>query len=357
MTNFQQYRKVLTGSACLKKGQTVDAIRAVAAIAQQHSAALVSEFLPEGTRKGTEWVARNPTRADREAGSFSVSLTDGRWHDFASGDGGGDLVSLAAYLWGVRQSDAARDIARRLGLHLGVLEGRPMDVGMAEAQRKRLAAARLEAERRSRSEADTKQSRQAAAAKFARNLWSSSTGASSTHIYLERKRVRPHGLRQRGGELLVPLLNAAGELVNLQRIATDGAKRFLFGGQVLGAFHLLGVIAPGCRLYICEGWATGATLFESYESADGVACAMNAGNLRSVALALRAKYGSQIDLVIAGDDDRSSNGNPGRTAADAAALAAGAMVLFPEWPAGSPKELSDFNDLHTWEAVRVAQVE
>jgi putative DNA primase/helicase len=61
--------------------------------------------------------------------------------------------------------------------------------------------------------------------------------------------------------------------------------------------------------------------------------------------------------VIAGDDDRSSGGNPGRTAADAAALAAGAMVLFPEWPAGSPTELSDFNDLHTWEAVRVPQVE
>jgi putative DNA primase/helicase len=357
MTNLQQRRQALTGSACLEKGQTVEAIRAVAAVALLNAATLVPGLLPEGVRKGSEWVARNPTRADREAGSFSVSLSDGRWHDFASGDGGGDVVSLAAYLWGVRQADAARDLARRLGLHLGALEGSPVDAGMAEAQRQRLVAARRETEQRNRADAANSQRRKQAAAQFARKLWQSSTPASSTHTYLERKRVLPNGLRQDGGDLLVPLSNAAGVLVNLQRIAADGAKRFLFGGQVLGAFHLLGVISPGCRLYVCEGWATGATLFEQYEAVDAVACAMNAGNLRPVALALRAKYGGQIDLVIAGDDDRCSDGNPGRTAADAAALDAGALVLFPEWPAGSPLGLSDFNDLHTWEAALAAQVE
>lgn len=352
MSYFQQRREALPGSACLKKTRIVEDIRAVAAVALQHAAALVPELLPEGTRKGSEWVARNPTRADRQAGSFSVSLADGRWHDFACGDGGGDLVSLAAYLWGVNQADAACDLARRLGLRLHALDGR-QDTGDShdDGQRRRLAAARLEAEQRTAREAERKRHKQKAAADFARRLWQASAAANPAHDYLAAKRLHAHALREHRGELLVPLLNTAGELVNLQRIGADGGKRFLFGGQVLGAFHLLGQVEPGRRLFVCEGWATGATLFDHYEGADAVACAMNAGNLRPVAQALRAKYGSLIELVIAGDDDRLSDGNPGRTAADAAALAVGAMVVFPEWPAGAPLELSDFNDLHCWDAA------
>lgn len=352
MSYFQQRREALPGSACLKKTRIVEDIRAVAAVALQHAAALVPELLPEGTRKGSEWVARNPTRADRQAGSFSVSLVDGRWHDFACGDGGGDLVSLAAYLWGVNQADAACDLARRLGLSLDALEGRQGNGDSHDdGQRRRLAAARLEAEQRTAREAEQKRHKQQAAADFARRLWQASAAANPANGYLSAKRLHAHDLREHRGELLVPLRNTADELVNLQRIGADGSKRFLFGGQVLGAFHLLGQIEPGRRLFVCEGWATGATLFDHYEGADAVACAMNAGNLRPVAQALRAKYGSLIELVIAGDDDRLSDGNPGRTAADSAALAVGAMVVFPEWPAGAPLELSDFNDLHCWDAA------
>ena len=43
----------------------------------------------------------NPTRADRRPGSFSVNTRTGRWADFATGDRGGDVVSLAAYLHGL----------------------------------------------------------------------------------------------------------------------------------------------------------------------------------------------------------------------------------------------------------------
>lgn len=332
--------------------RTVDAIRTVAAVALQHADQLVPELLPEGTRKGAEWWARNPTRGDRSAGSFSVSLHSGRWHDFASGDSGGDLVSLAAYLWCVRQLDAARDLARRLGLD--VLADHAPDSAASEQHRQRLAAARLEAERRAQREAASKQTRQQRAAEEAARQWQAAGPADPHHPYLARKGVQPHGLRQSGDVLLVPLHNAAGELVNLQRIRPDGEKRFLPGAAVLGAFHLLGEVRPGGLLYVCEGWATGATLHEQYEGAGAVACAMNAGNLRPVALALRAQHGPAALLVIAGDDDRQTDGNPGRTAANAAALAAGALVTFPDWPEGAPPELSDFNDLHTWEAAHDA---
>lgn len=204
---------------------------------------------------------------------------------------------------------------------------------------------RLEQARRQR-EAEQQQ-RQQAAAERATRMWRDARRADPAHPYLAAKQVRPHALRQRGSELLVPLYHA-GRLVNLQRIGPDGKKRFLPGGQVKGCYSPLGSIEPGKQLFICEGWATGATLHQ--HSGCAVACAMNAGNLLPVAQALRAKY-SAAELVIAGDDDRQTSGNPGRTAAMAAAVAAGALVTFPAWPDDAPQALTDFNDLANWEAA------
>jgi hypothetical protein len=77
---------------------------------------LLSRWLPDGRREGGEWVARNPTRFDRRAGSFKINLATGRWADFATGDHGGDVVSLAAYLAGIDQAKAARRLAEALGV-------------------------------------------------------------------------------------------------------------------------------------------------------------------------------------------------------------------------------------------------
>jgi len=190
--------------------------------------------------------------------------------------------------------------------------------------------------------------RQQKTAKRAGYLWRNAHPADPAHPYLVAKQVGPHDLRQSGDELLVPLRNAAGDLVNLQRIGIDGSKRFLFGGQVQGAFHLLGRINPAEELYICEGWATGATLIEHYRGVWGVVCAMNARNLKPVTLALREKLGDEQELLIAGDDDRQTEGNPGRKAANATAVAAACFAVFPEWPADAPDHLTDFNDLQCW---------
>lgn len=78
---------------------------------------LCARWLPDGRRCGHEYRARNPLRADRRAGSFSVNLTSGRWADFAVGVRGGDPVSLAAYVSGLGQADAARRLADMLGMH------------------------------------------------------------------------------------------------------------------------------------------------------------------------------------------------------------------------------------------------
>jgi len=78
--------------------------------------AVLSRLLPDGTRRGGEWVARNPRRNDRKAGSFSVNLSRGQWADFATGDKGGDPVSLVAYVESVSQGEAAKLLAGMLGM-------------------------------------------------------------------------------------------------------------------------------------------------------------------------------------------------------------------------------------------------
>jgi hypothetical protein len=84
--------------------------------ALSRAADLLRRWLPDGRIAGSEYVARNPRRADRRAGSFKVNLCTGKWSDFATGDGGGDLVSLAAYLGEFGQAEAARHLALMLGL-------------------------------------------------------------------------------------------------------------------------------------------------------------------------------------------------------------------------------------------------
>ena len=42
----------------------------------------------------------------------------GSWADFATGDKGGDPVSLVAYIENIAQGDAARLLAKLLGLEL-----------------------------------------------------------------------------------------------------------------------------------------------------------------------------------------------------------------------------------------------
>jgi hypothetical protein len=79
--------------------------------------AVCRRLLPGGRCEGREYVALNPTRADRHRGSFRINLTTGRWADFATDDKGGDPVSLVAYLEGCSQGEAALKLSRLIGVN------------------------------------------------------------------------------------------------------------------------------------------------------------------------------------------------------------------------------------------------
>ena len=79
--------------------------------------ALLRRWLPDGRIERNEYVALNPRRSDRRLGSFSINLRTGCWADFAiDGARGGDPISLAAYLRGIRQVEAAVRLATMLGI-------------------------------------------------------------------------------------------------------------------------------------------------------------------------------------------------------------------------------------------------
>lgn len=217
----------------------------------------------------------------------------------------------------------------------------PADYREAEQLRQRIEQARRQRE------AEQHQ-RQQAAAEYAQRVWRDARRADPGHPYLVAKGVRPYALRQRGAVLLVPLIYG-GQLVNLQRIKADGSKRFLFGGMVKGCHSPLGLITPGAPLYVCEGWATAATIHA--ETGAAVAAAMNAGNLLAVGQRLQRQH-PDAALIVAGDDDRQTEGNPGKTAAIKTAATLGCGLVLPPWSGAEPLTLSDFNDLATWRATQ-----
>ncbi len=163
----------------------------------------------------------------------------------------------------------------------------------------------------------------------------------TSHDYLTRKGIQPHGVKIEGDKLLIPMRDTTGKLQSLQTIAPDGSKLFMSGGRVKGCYHSIG--KPSGALIVCEGYATGASIHEA--TGDAVAVAFNAGNLEAVAVALRTKYPA-LKIIIAADDDWKNPKNIGMTSARSAAQAVGGFLAVPIFPADRKDKDKDFNDLH-----------
>ena len=204
-----------------------------------------------------------------------------------------------------------------------------------------------------RQQEEEKRARRQESASKADALWNGAEEARPDHPYLTRKGVKPHGIRQKGDTLIVPV-RIGGRLSSLQFIAANGEKRFLTGGEIKGGYFLIGSTEGAAALLVAEGYATAATLHEA--TGFPVAVAFNAGNLEPVAKMLRRQHPS-LPLIVCADDDSRTRGNPGVTHATAAALAVGGKLAVPNFGDGRPEGVSDFNDLaalHGIEAVRQA---
>lgn len=200
----------------------------------------------------------------------------------------------------------------------------------------------------------------AAAANHARKAWAKYS-LEGTSAYLTAKGVPGVGVRySEGGAAVLPVIDASGNIHGLQFLRTAAqakaarrpAKEFWPKGVAKqGHFHLLGH-QPDWIILVAEGYATAASI----HAATGlpVACAFDAGNLMPVAQALRGRY-KRARILICADDDSWTDGNPGVTAASAAAMAVGGEWVKPAWPdeaerqeaqAANGHKWTDFNDLH-----------
>ena len=179
------------------------------------------------------------------------------------------------------------------------------------------------------------------AADQARKKWDAAKEAGD-HPYLTEKGVEAFGIRRSGDNLLIPLLDTSGAVKSLQTIKPGGEKRYLSGGQIRGNFFA--IKGEGEDFFICEGYATGATIHEATGAT--VFIAFDAVNLAPVAEVVRAALGATASIVVAADNDhetarrRPDLGNPGVKAATEAANAIAATVIVPEIQEGT-----DYNDL------------
>lgn len=183
------------------------------------------------------------------------------------------------------------------------------------------------------------------------DMWTKAPLASTAHPYLIRKQVGAYGIKQLNDLLLIPLIDTAGFLRNLQTITPNSDKRFLKGGIKRGMFAPLGTLRGANHAYLCEGYATGASIYEAYQQP--TICALDAGNLLPVAQAIRAKYPT-LHIILIADNDRATAIKTGiNVGIDKAKKVAESVPLItvqvPQFNDDAPLELSDFNDAINYE--------
>lgn len=171
--------------------------------------------------------------------------------------------------------------------------------------------------------------------------WHAASSLIETHDYLTRKQIKPIGIRLNGGVLFIPAYDSNGMLWSIQKIFPNGDKSFWPGAKKKGHYASLGTLKR--RLYITEGYATGATIHQV--TGEAVAVAFDSGNLQAVCQALRAKY-PVLEMILCGDDDAHLDTNVGRLKAEQAADLIAAKTIFPHFESPRPAHVSDFNDMY-----------
>lgn len=197
----------------------------------------------------------------------------------------------------------------------------------------------------------------------AQSIWDSGKPCPESFPYLVRKQISLPTLRlSASGQMMVPVLDAMGNIQSLQFIAPQKVngrdKTFLSGGKMQGGHYSIGASQTDKEksnvLLIGEGLATvcSACLATGYA---GEVC-FNCGNLKQVVTDLYTKFPDK-KLVILEDNDRHNEltvGNAGVEHAYEAATTVNAYIAHVPADEGQGR---DFNDLYCQEgaeAVRMA---
>ncbi|ECR5921501.1 DNA primase [Salmonella enterica subsp. enterica] len=248
---------------------------------------------------------------------FRFDDKEGRGTWFCNQCGAGDGLKLVEKVFGVTPSEAAGKVNAVTG-------------NLPPVAPEVIAAA----------EAETDTDRKAAAALAVRLM--EKTRPATGNSYLTRKGFpaqecltltamhKTGGVTFRAGDVVVPLHDDTGVVVNLQLINSDGLKRTLKGGQVKGAYHVIeGKKQAGKRLWIAEGYATALTVH--HLTGETVMVALSSVNLLSLASLARQKYPA-CQIVLAADRDLNGDGqSKAAAAADACEGIVALPPVFGDW--------------------------
>lgn len=211
------------------------------------------------------------------------------------------------------------------------------------ASEKRNLQAKLEDAQQRREEA--KKTKQDEVAIYVKEKFSSASEVTE-HKYLNDKKVKNYGLKLTStNNLVIPVHsiirnNDSGLLISqirsLQYIFPDGAKKFAGGGEVKGNVFLIGVehhlLQTIDTLVICEGYATGASIYE----ATGLPCAVVFSANFCLTACARLRAITNCKFLLALDNDSSGIGE--KCANEVASAVNNCLVRLPSI-------IGDFNDL------------
>jgi hypothetical protein len=228
-------------------------------------------------RKVSGWYEAMCPFHDEKTASLKFRENDEHWHCFGC-SAHGDVIDFVSKFEHVSKPEA---IARLTG-------GKAIEFS-EEDRRRRDAWIKAEEEKNA--------ARRIAAIELARRRWDRAPSVEGINGYLERKQIAPYMARMEGENLLVPMWDQDGELINVQAIPPeDGAdKLFHTGCPTVGArFYIGGPFSS--RIIVCEGFATGASVYEA--TADHVCVAFSQGQVGNI---VRELMEAGRDVVIAAD--------------------------------------------------------
>jgi putative DNA primase/helicase len=279
---------------------------------------LASEFPTTGFPVFNDWSATAPEKYD-------AADLKSRWKGWTRKRG----KTIATLFY----------IAKRYGYRRDPNAAPPSSEELAKREREKTDRERQREETERREREETAHAEQRAA-----DLWAVAQPAPDSHGYLLRKGIQAHGLRLfRGilkvagmaldGCLMVPALDMGGTIRSLQFIHPDipgkDGKRNLPKAEIKGRFWRLGEFSESGPVYIAEGPATAASIFEASEAC--TLCAFSAGNLEAVALQVRQGY-PEARIILCPDNDPTGIKN-----ATQAVRAVAGLIALPSFTAsGEP---------------------
>ncbi|WP_409339890.1 DUF927 domain-containing protein [Lelliottia wanjuensis] len=270
----------------------------------------------------------------------------GRGSHFCNQCGAGDGLDLVQKVKRCDATTAAREVAQVLGINPAAPASVQALLRLDEQR-----AAREDAHQQQATE-ETRQQRERFTHRYQKMALSTIPGESA---YLISKGLTGFAYPLLpDGALLLALVDVSGIVTAAQTITPQGEKRLLVDSGKRGAFHAVNAGSDSTlpenaqTVILAEGLATALSVHCMQPEALTV-CAVDAGNLLPVALALRERYPQAVVILAADNDSEPGKPNTGKLAAEKAALVVAGRVALPPGDARA-----DWNDIHHQQGLNAA---